>query len=224
MDRRIAPLNASDRAKPARHYLKKWPRLARPTMVEGSAGERAVLPPAQRDLAAGHALTLRARRLSVLRISHGRVWLTLTHAGPWSRVRAGDHFLSPGESLTLLAGQELVMEPFGPADGAPAHFTWGEQGAQNLAVFFPGAPVLRPAALWRGSVVEPLLDLRHAAGLAARATGRLVVGLGRLAAAALVWPGAVVAMILVAAGAGKTRAASSFDAENCVPAAPCHLS
>ncbi|OYY86590.1 MAG: hypothetical protein B7Y42_15580, partial [Polaromonas sp. 28-63-22] len=167
---------------------------------------------------------LRARRLSVLRISHGRVWLTLTDGGPWSRVRAGDHFLSPGESLTLFPGQELVMEPFGPTDGAPAQFTWVEPGAEAAAVHVPRVPALGPAALWRGSVVEPLLDLRHAAGLAARATGRLAVGLGRLAGAALVLPGAVVAMIFVAAGAGKTRYASALDAENHAAAAPCHLS
>jgi hypothetical protein len=192
-------------------------------MGDGGAGERDASPPRLCGLAAGHALTLRARRLSVLRISHGRVWLTLTDGGPWSRVRAGDHFLSPGESLTLLPGQELVMEPFGLADGAPAQFTWDEPGAEAAAVHVPRVPVLSPAALWRGSVVEPLLDLRHAAGLAARATGRLAVGLGRLAGAVLVLPGTVVAMIFVAAGAGKTRSASALDAENHAAAAPCRL-
>lgn len=224
MDPRIASLNESAHGSPARHYLKNWPRMARPATGDGGVGEPTVLRPALRGLAAGHALTLRARRLSVLRISHGRVWLTLTDGGPWSRVRAGDHFLSPGESLTLFPGQELVMEPFGPTDGAPAQFTWVEPGAEAAAVHVPRVPALGPAALWRGSVVEPLLDLRHAAGLAARATGRLAVGLGRLAGAALVLPGAVVAMIFVAAGAGKTRYASALDAENHAAAAPCHLS
>ena len=139
MDPRIAYLNESAHATPARHYLGNWPRLARQATGDGCAGERAVLPPALRGLAAGHALELRARRLSVLRISHGRVWLTLTDAGPWSRVRAGDHFLNPGESLTLLPGQELVMEAFGPTDGAPPQFTWGEPGEQTAAVHVPPA-------------------------------------------------------------------------------------
>ena len=64
-------------------------------------------------LTAGQAITLRAKAISVLRIAHGRVWVTVTEVGPYSRVMAGDHFLSRGDSLTLLPGQELVMEPFG---------------------------------------------------------------------------------------------------------------
>ena len=224
MDPRIASLNKSANATPARHYLRNWPHTARPAAGDGCVGERAALSPRLRGLAAGHALTLRARRLSVLRISHGRVWLTLTDAGPWSRVRAGDHFLNPGESLTLLPGQELVMEPFGTAGGAPAQFTWDEPCAQAAAVHIAPVPVMRPAALWRGNVVEPLLDLRHAACLAARATGRLVVGLGRLAGAALAPIGSLFAMILVAAGAGKTRAAGLFDAESHASATSCRLS
>ena len=212
MDPRIASLNKSAYATPARHYLRNW---AHPAASGGSSRDPSAVPPGLRFLAAGQALTLRARRLSVLRISHGQVWLTLTGAGPgpgpYSRVRAGDHFLNPGESLTLLPGQELVMEPFGTADGAPAQFTWGEPGAEAAAVHVPPVPVMSPAALWRGSVVEPLRDLRHAAGLAARAMGRLVVGLGRLAGAVLVPIGPLVAMIFVAFDEGKTRATSQFD-------------
>ena len=221
MDPRIASLNKSAHATPARHYLRNW---AHPAASGGSSRDPSAVPPGLRFLAAGQALTLRARRLSVLRISHGRVWLTLTDAGPWSRVGAGDHFLSPGDSLTLLPGQELVMEPFGTADGAPAQFTWGEPGAEGAAAHVPRAPVPSPAVLWRGNVVEPVRDLRHAAGLAARATGRLVVGLGRLAGAALAPIGFLVAMIFVAACADKTRATSSFDAESHASATPCRLS
>ena len=224
MNPRIAFLNEPAHATPAHNSARKWPRMVPPAAGDGCVGERAALPPRLCGLATGHALTLRARRLSVLRISHGRVWLTLTDAGPWSRVRAGDHFLSPGESLTLLPGQELVMEPFGTAGGAPAQFTWGEPCAQAAAVHIAPVPVMRPAALWRGNVVEPLRDLRHAAGLAVRAAGRLVVGLGRLAGAALAPIGSLFAMILVAAGAGKTRASSSFDAESHAAATPCRLS
>lgn len=169
---------SSTHAIPARHYLRNWAHPAHPAAGDGSlSGQPAgaepargpsALPPGLRCLVAGQAMTLRARRPSVLRISHGRVWLTLTRAGPYRRVLAGDHFLTRGERLTLLPGQELVMEPFGTVEGAPVQFTWGELGAEGVAA---RAPRVSAAAHWRGSVVEPLLDLRHAIGLAARATG-----------------------------------------------------
>lgn len=223
MDPRLTSLNHSAYATSACHRPENSPCRARPAAGEGDGREQAAPRPGLRGLAAGHALTLRARTVSVLRISHGRVWLTLTHAGPWSRVQAGDHFLSSGESLTLLPGQALVMEPFDTADSAPAQFTWGEPGVA-AAEHVSCGPALSPAAHWRGGVVEPLGDLRHAAGLAARATGRLVVGLGRLAGAALAPIGSLFAMILVAAGAGKTRASSSFDSESHASATSCRLS
>lgn len=81
-----------------------------------------------RTLAAGQAITLRAKQLSVLHITHGRVWVTLGCGGLHDRALAGDHFLSPGQSLTLLPGQALVMEPFEPSisgQTATAHFSWG---------------------------------------------------------------------------------------------------
>ena len=127
-----------------------------------------------RKLGAGKAVTLRARQLSVLRITHGRVWATLSHAGPYSRVQAGDHFLSRGQSLTLLAGQELVIESFAPsASGHPAtaHFHWDTPGMVASALQANGVGVL-----------EPLRDLRHALGLVADACGRLVQGLAHSAA------------------------------------------
>ena len=136
----------------------------------------AALPSSCRKLGAGQAVTLRARQLSVLRIAHGRVWATLSHAGPYSRVLAGDHFLSQGQSLTLLAGQELVMESFEPsASGQPAtaHFHWDAPGV--------AASALQANDL---GVLEPLRDLRHALGLVADACGRLVQGLAHSAATA----------------------------------------
>ena len=78
MDPRIASLNDSDHATSARHYLRNWARMARLAAGDGCVGEQDAPSPRLRGLASGHALTLRARRLSVLHISHGRVWLTLT--------------------------------------------------------------------------------------------------------------------------------------------------
>ena len=63
-------------------------------------------------LGAGRALTLHAAQSGVLRIAHGRVWATFDAASLDAQVRAGDHFLSRGESLMLQAGESLVMESF----------------------------------------------------------------------------------------------------------------
>ena len=157
-------------------------------------------------LTAGQAIKLRAKTLSVLRIAHGRVWVTVTGVGPYSRVMAGDHFLSRGDSLTLLPGQELVMEPFGRGEKTSAQFSWGSPGA--VAAVSKAADT----ANWRGGVLQPLLDLRHAAGLAARATGRLFLGFGHAAAAEGMQVANYVAMIFVAGYARNSGATGTFDA------------
>ena len=149
-------------------------------------------------LTAGKAVTLRAKTLSVLRIAHGRVWVTVTEVGPYSRVMAGDHFLSRGDSLTLLPGQELVMEPFGRGEKTSVQFSWGPPGA--VAVGMPATAT----ANWRGGVLQPLLDLRQAS--------RLVLGLGH-AAAEVVRVANYVAMIFVAGRARDSGATSTFDTE-----------
>ncbi len=174
-------------------------------------------------LTAGQAVTLRAKAISVLRIAHGRVWVTVTEVGPYScygRVMAGDHFLSRGDSLTLLPGQELVMEPFGRANKTSetsAQFSWNPTGAV--------ASVTQTAATanWRVGVLQPLLDLRHAAGLAVRATGRLFLGLGHAAAAEAIRVANYAAMIFVAGCASGTGATSTFDTACKDSAAPCRL-
>lgn len=75
-------------------------------------------------LGAGHALALHARQAGVLSIRHGRVWLTFNNAGQDLRVRAGDHFLSRGESLSLSAGESVVLESFGIGQTPSACFSW----------------------------------------------------------------------------------------------------
>ena len=136
-----------------------------------------------RKLDAGKAVTLRAKQLSVLRIAHGRVWATLSDAGPYSRVLAGDHFLSRGQSLTLLPGQELVMESFessASSHTATANFSWETPGVAASAL----------QDTWSANrannmgVLQPLRDLRHALGLVTGACGRLVQGLAHGAATA----------------------------------------
>ena len=160
-------------------------------------------------LIAGQAVTLHARAISVLRIAHGRVWVTVTDVGGYSRYRrviAGDHFLSRGDSLTLLPGQALVMEPFGRGEKTSAQFSWGPPGAAAANT------QAAATANWRGGVLQPLLDLRHAAGLAARATGRQVLGLGHATVAEVVRVANYIAMIFVADSARNLGATSTFDA------------
>jgi Protein of unknown function (DUF2917) len=213
---------------PKRHYLRDWASQApaKPAQHQLTAEMPAVDPvhepetrPADslqmiQRLPAGQAIKLRARKLSVLRIAHGRVWVTVTDVGPYSRVVAGDHFLSRGESLTLLAGQELVMEPFGRGELASAQFSWGVPGAATVVQ-------LVSAPDWRGGVLQPLLDLRRAASLAVGAMGRLVLGAGHAVLSEVDRVATYVAMIFVAGGAGKSRAGSRFDAENSASGTPC---
>ncbi|MEO8389103.1 MAG: DUF2917 domain-containing protein [Polaromonas sp.] len=130
-------------------------------------------------LGVGRALTLRASQAGVLRIAHGRVWATFDGASQDIHARAGDHFLMRGESLTLRAGESLVMESFSTGHAASAYFSW-EPASVRVEV-----PQEADAAGWRTGVLQPLVDLRAAFGLAAGAVLRLGRGLIRVAAAAL---------------------------------------
>lgn len=209
---------------PKRHYLRDWSNqnralpARRPFVAEAPAGELAresadSMRMVQR-LCAGQAVKLRARKLSVLRIAHGRVWVTVTEVGPYSRVIAGDHFLSRGESLTLLAGQELVMEPFGRGELTSAQFSWGSPGEVAVAQ-------MASAPEWSSGVMQPLLDLRHAAGLAARAMGRLALGVMHATVAEVDRVVSYIAMIFIAGDADKTSARGRFDTQNRASGNPC---
>ena len=162
-----------------------------------------------RKLDAGKAVTLRAKQLSVLRIAHGRVWATLSDAGPYSRVLAGDHFLSRGQSLTLLPGQELVIESFessASSHTATAHFSWETPGVAASTL-----QETRPVHLVKGmGVLQPLRDLRHAMGLVAGACGRLVQGLAHGAATAPLMLLNAFAIYFVASRAGTSCQNGSF--------------
>lgn len=162
------------------------------------------------QLAARQAKTLRARQLSVLRITHGRVWATLTDAGPYSRVPGGDHFLSRGQSLTLLPGQELVMEPFVIDHSPAAQFSWETACAEPIAV--------PEASQYAAGLRQARGDLRHALGLVAGASASLVQGLfaGAWGAAGSA-VGAVLnrfAILFIARKVDCTSTPGAFDAKN----------
>ena len=114
-------------------------------------------------LQAGQAMTVQARESGVLRAVKGRLWVTFRHADRDSRVRAGDHFLSRGESLWVPAGQTVVMESWSEAAAGvetPACVSW-ESAAPARAL----SESL--AAVWSALALQPLAGLRHVLGLAA---------------------------------------------------------
>lgn len=80
------------------------------------------VPPAVRrgawQIAHGQALSLRAGSASVLRVRQGRIWVTRDATTHWG---SEDIVLAPGESLSVPAGQRLVMEAW---DGHGATYTW----------------------------------------------------------------------------------------------------
>lgn len=117
-------------------------------------------------LAPGRAFTLRPTEGGVLRVAHGRLWVTLDGPHGGALNEQGDLVVETGESVRLRAGQRLVIEPW--CRRQSAYFSWD--------------PALQAARtpLWAG-VTQPLADLRLAVLLGVGAAGRLAGGLARLA-------------------------------------------
>lgn len=134
--------------------------------------QSATLLPGTWRLEAGRAIALRPREDGVLRIAHGRVWLTFDgpHAGPLNDL--GDRVLGAGEQLPVRAGQRLVLES--SERGAPAFFGW------EFAPRFQAARTPR-----RQAVAQSWGELQLGLGLAARSGGRLLSALAGLAVGGL---------------------------------------
>lgn len=126
-------------------------------------------------LGRGRAITLNPRDDAVLRIAHGRVWITFDtpHVGHGNEL--GDFFLSAGEQITVQGGQRAVIESFGGSPQETAYFSWD---ALPAAVRSP----VRAVSRWQLAVVQPLLDLRLALALAGGAVVRLAFGLAGVTA------------------------------------------
>ena len=142
--------------------------MTRQTLSQTQASSPGTALPGTWKLAAGRAITLQPHEAGILRMAHGRMWVTYDgpHGGPLNDL--GDHVVGAGESLMLQAGQRLVVEAWSAK--APAYFTWDP------------LPAPAPSATPRlARVVQPLADLRLALLLAAGAAGRLVTGLAGLA-------------------------------------------
>jgi len=173
----------------------------------------------------GRALTLRPTRSGVLRITHGLVWITFDHAQRDDGVRGGDHFLGAGDSLQLLSGQALVMESWNAAQNTAAYFSWDPLPATaGLAIAERRAVALVRSPQWRTGVLQPLRDLRLAAGLAAIASGRLLAGLAGALTATLFALAPRFAIDLVAGRARTALAARAFKAHSSESRAHCAIS
>lgn len=115
-----------------------------------------------------HALTLTITAPGELRIAHGKVWLTFADAAQDASVRAGDHFLQPGEVLHLARGQKVVMEALDARPDAAAYFSWAPDAALSAT------HAVSPLLLQHAEVRQPLLDLGAALHQVGCAFGRLV--------------------------------------------------
>ncbi len=104
-----------------------------------SAPTRAPVQPGSCRLQAGQAITLRTRQAGQLRVVQGRLWITFSNAAQDGRVRAGDHFLLPGESLALAAGETVVMESWAVGQPAPVWVCWEPAPVLRLMPVFRSA-------------------------------------------------------------------------------------
>lgn len=131
-------------------------------------------------LAANRALSLHPVQTSVLHIAQGRVWATLGEGVQPRSAGYGDCFLDAGDTLAVQAGQRVVFEAVDKAD--PVYFSFSPLNMPNMSL--AGVNIASSAiylganeAMPLGDVAQPWRDLRHAMGLAARAMGRLAMGL-----------------------------------------------
>jgi hypothetical protein len=138
----------------------------------------AVLPHSQQStvrlpgtwkLEQGRAATLRPREDGLLRIAHGRVWITFDgpHAGPANDL--GDRILGAGEHVRVRAGRRLVIESCDAR--LPAYFSWDF------------SPEVQPVAAQ--AVEQSWCDLRLATALGLRSAWRLARALVALGAGSL---------------------------------------
>ena len=104
-------------------------------------------------LAPNGALTLTPKTHSVLRVAHGRVWVTFANASQDLTARAGDHFLDLGQTLPLSAGQVVVMEALSP----DVYFDL-QLDAQSMASFSQVPVKLEPPVASISSVGKSFFD------------------------------------------------------------------
>jgi hypothetical protein len=116
-------------------------------------------------LGKGKVIAWRAPGAGVLRVSSGRLWVTLDVVPRSPLYDMGDHMVVPGHDLRLRAGQRVVVE------------AWPHAGESLTRLQWVAAPPSRLAQCWQTGVAEPVRDLVQGLGQSARASGRLLSGL-----------------------------------------------
>jgi hypothetical protein len=119
-------------------------------------------------LAAGKAITLEPRDSGVLKVAHGRLWVTLEGPHPGHLNESGDHVMGVGEQLRLKPGQRVVLEPWN--EGCPSYFSWD-----------PAPEAVRVRRMRLEDIVQPMADLRLALVFGGHAVARLATGLVTMA-------------------------------------------
>jgi hypothetical protein len=147
---------------PNRQALENTMAMPQVTALTPRCAEPAL--PGTWKLAAGRAITLEPRDPGVLKVAHGRLWITFEgpHAGRLNE--SGDHIMAVGEQLRLQPGQRVVAEAWN--DKCPAYFSWDP---------LPAAKAVRRVRV--GDVMQPLSDLRLALVFGGHAVARLASGL-----------------------------------------------
>jgi hypothetical protein len=123
-------------------------------------------------LPAAHALSLRPKAASSLRVTCGTAWITLGDGV--------DHFLVPEQTLRVSAGSQVVMESV--QRGAVVKFDWQPAAVEaasreRSAVRGGSGALVAEAGLTPSPTAQALLDLRGAAVLTARGLTGLATAL-----------------------------------------------
>jgi hypothetical protein len=116
-------------------------------------------------LGKGEVIAWRAPGAGVLRVTAGRLWVTLDVARRSPLSDMGDHMVALGHDLRLRAGQRVVVE------------AWPHAGESLTQLQWVAAPPSCMAQRWQTGVAEPVRDVVQGLGLAVRASGRLLTGL-----------------------------------------------
>ena len=116
-------------------------------------------------LGKGTVIAWRAPGAGVLRVTSGRLWVTLDVASHSPLQDMGDHMVVRGYELPLRAGQRFVAE------------AWPHAGESFTQLQWIAAAPSRLAQCWQTGVAEPVRDLVQGLGQSVRASGRLLTGL-----------------------------------------------
>lgn len=116
-------------------------------------------------LGKGAVIAWRAPGAGVLRVTSGRLWVTLDVVPASPLHDMGDHMVVLGHELPLRAGQRIVAE------------AWPHAGESLTQLQWVAAAPSRLAQGWQTGVAEPVRDLVQGLGQSVRASGRLLTGL-----------------------------------------------